>query len=886
MVTHASLIDAARAWEECYALGPGQRHLQAAGFGFDVFTGDWVRALTTGGTLVLCPREALLDPPALAALLRDARIDCVELVPAVAEALASELERTGATLAPLRLLVVGSDTLQSDLFLRLRRLAGPAGRVVNSYGLTEATIDSTFYEEEPGAARISAGGAAPIGRPFGATRVYVLDARQGPLPPGVAGELYIGGSGVARGYRGRADLTAARFVPDPFGLPGNRLYRTGDRGRWRQDGVLELFGRTDHQVKVRGVRIELGEVETAVRRHPSVRETVVEAREDPRGNKRLVAYAVLRPSTELALVELRRWLQQSLPEPMIPSALVRLENLPLSANGKVDRGSLPEPGPMPLDGAAGYLAPRTPLEETLARVWAEVLEVERVGVHDSFFDLGGHSLQSVQLVARLTAALNRPVSVKTVFQAPTVAAMAEVLEREPAGASEPDARPRFHVPAHHNGNGSGNGHGDARDALTRWLDESGPAAAPEPSHVIVEGCPVETLFTAAALGQVDSVALGYFPSALLEFTGLDAATVIRDWCGNRPLCAGVRETPLGRVGMVFIPRFDSQLYDDRRELLAVLGDAVHLARESGAATVSLTGLLPSATDYGRALFHHLGENGRPRITTGHATTTAAVVMAVRRVLDEAGRSLAGEHVAFVGLGSIGVATLRLLLSCLPHPAELMLCDVYSKQDDLESLGREVTEELGFGGALRILASRREVPAELYDASLVIGATNVAEIVESDRLASGSIVVDDSAPHLLHAGRALERFRQRRDILVTEGGVLTAPEVLPLRVCVPEGLEPGLQAALVSLVAQSAPREITGCVLSGLLSARFTRLAPTVGLIDRQTALDHYEALGAIGFEAARLHLEDTVLDPAIIGEFRSRYGVAPTELPAFPVSQH
>jgi amino acid adenylation domain-containing protein len=908
MVAHASLVDAARAWQECYGLGPGLRHLQAAGFSFDVFTGDWVRALTTGGTLVSCPREALLDPSALAALLRDERIDCVELVPAVVEALASELERTGRTLAPLRLLVVGSDTLQSDLFRRLRRLAGPDARVVNSYGLTEATIDSTFYEEEQAAApgcalaltrpsaTLSLGervwGAAPIGRPFGKTRVYVLDAWQGPLPPGVAGELYIGGSGVVRGYRGRADLTAARFVPDPFGRPGGRLYRTGDLGRWRRDGVLELLGRTDHQVKVRGVRIELGEVEAAVRRHPAVREAVIDAREDPRGNKRLVAYVVPRAGAELGLVELRRWLQKTLPEPMIPSALVRLESLPLSANGKVDRGALPEPGPMPQGEGADYVAPRTPLEETLARVWAEVLEVERVGVHDSFFDLGGHSLQSVQLVARLTATLNRPVSVKTVFQAPTVAAMAEVLERDPAATNglSPDGRARFHAHAHAypngNGNGNGNGHGDARAALARWLDQAGPVAAPEPAHVAVESRPVETLFTAAALGRVDSVALGYFPSSLLQFTGLDAATVIHGWCGNRPLCAGVRETPLGRVGMVFIPRFDDQLYHDRRDLLAVLADAVRLAGESGAATVSLTGLLPSATDYGRALFHYLGDDDLPQITTGHATTTSAVVMAVRRALAEAGRNLAGEHVGFVGLGSVGVATLRLLLSCLPHPAALTLCDVYSKQEDLEALGREVAAVLGFEGALRILPSRREVPAELYEASLIVGATNVAEILDIDRLTPGTIVVDDSAPHLFHAGRALQRFHERRDILVAEGGVLAAPAVLPLVVGVPEGLEPWLQAALVSLVARSAPHEITGCVLSGLLSARFPQLAPTVGLIDRQTALDHYEVLGAIRFEAARLHLEDAVLDPAVIQEFRLRYGQTLEDVPLSPVSQH
>jgi amino acid adenylation domain-containing protein len=886
MVEHASLIAAASAWEQSYALGRGARYLQAAGFGFDVFTGDWVRALTTGGTLVSCPREALLDPSALAALLRDERIDCVELVPAVAEALASELERTGGTLAPLRLLVVGSDTLQSDLFVRLCRLAGPAGRVVNSYGLTEATIDSTYYEEGSATRAVSTGGAAPIGRPFGTTRVYVLDARQGPLPAGVAGELYIGGGGVARGYRSRAAATAQRFVPDPFGARGGRLYRTGDRGRWRKDGVLELLGRSDHQVKIRGVRIELGEVEKAVRGNPAVRDAVVDARDDPRGNKRLVAYVVPRPGAELGLVELRRWLQQALPEPMIPTALVRLETLPLSANGKVDRGALPAPVPTPLDAGVEYVAPRTPLEETLARVWAEVLEVERVGIYDSFFDLGGHSLQSVQLVARLTAALSRPVSVKTVFHAPTVAEMAEVLERGPA-APPPEGRVRFPGAAYRNGHASDRGNGDlgeARAALGRWLDET--ATRPASAHVTIEDRPVQTLFTAAAMAPVDSVALSYFPSSLLQFTGLDAGTVIRDWCGNRPLCAGARETPLGRVGLVLIPRFDDQLYHDRHDLLAVLGDAVRLAQQGGAATVSLTGLLPSATDYGRALVEMLGGEDLPRITTGHATTTAAVVLAVARALEEGGRTLADEHVGFVGLGSVGIATLRLLLSCQPHPAALSLCDVYSRWEDLEALRREVTGALGYRGEVRLLASRHEVPAELYEATLIIGATNVAEIVDIDRLAPGTIIVDDSAPHVFRSEAALRRFHERHDILITEGGFLAAPAPLPLRVNAPEGLEPWLKAGLVSLVARSQPREITGCVLSGLLSARFTHLEPTIGMIDRQTALDHYETLSKLGYTSADLHLDDTPLDAALVHEFRLQQGHVRKNGPVYPVSQY
>jgi hypothetical protein len=249
-----------------------------------------------------------------------------------------------------------------------------------------------------------------------------------------------------------------------------------------------------------------------------------------------------------------------------------------------------------------------------------------------------------------------------------------------------------------------------------------------------------------------------------------------------------------------------------------------------------------------------------------------VVLAVRRALEAGGRDLGGEHVGFLGLGSVGIATLRLLLSCLPHPARLSLCDVYSKQEGLESLRRELSEELGYVGEVRLLASRHEIPAELYEASLIVGATNVPDILDIDRVEAGTIVVDDSAPHAFQTEGALRRFHQRGDILVTEGGVLLAPEPLPLRVYVPDELEPWLKAGLVWLVARNNPWYITGCVLSGLLSAKFAHLAPTIGLIDRRTALDHYQTLDALGFRAPDLQLDGTVLDPRVIAEFRSRYG--------------
>ncbi|QEH34734.1 Tyrocidine synthase 3 [Aquisphaera giovannonii] len=424
MVSHASLLAAGDAWAAAYRLRQEPlRHLQAAAFSFDVFTGDWVRALTTGGTLVACPRDVLLDPPALAGLIRRERIDCLELVPAVAEALARQLQAEGRGLDGIRLLAVGSDMLRGRLYRTLVELIGPEGRVVNSYGLTEATIDSTYFEgsrfedEEDG--------RVPIGRPYPGTRAYVLDAQMAPVPPGVVGELYLGGPGVARGYAGSPGATAARFVPDPFGeVPGARLYRTGDLVRWRADGNLDYLARADRQLKINGVRIEPAEIEEALLSHPAAREAVVEARDAGRGRRRLVAYATLdgppggRPDAD----ELRGWLRRRLPEAMVPAALVLLDEFPLSPNGKIDRRALPDPAPEAAD-SEGYVAPRTPAEATLARIAEGLLEVDRVGIRDNVFAMGIDSILGIQLISRARGE-GLSLSPADLFRYPTIAELA------------------------------------------------------------------------------------------------------------------------------------------------------------------------------------------------------------------------------------------------------------------------------------------------------------------------------------------------------------------------------------------------------------------------------------------------------------------------------
>jgi len=428
MIEHRSIVNVYLGWEEAYRLRTDARsHLQMASFSFDVFTGDLSRALCSGGKLVLAPREWLLDPERLYALMRAEEVDAAEFVPVVLRTLAQYLDETGQKLDFMRLLICGSDMWYVEEYRRFRRLCGPQTRLINSFGLTEATIDSSYFEGPVD--HLPADRAAPIGRPFANQQFYVLDENRQPVPVRVPGELYVGGVALARGYLNRPDLTAERFVPHPFSdEPGARLYRTGDMAVLLPDGNVELLGRMDFQVKIRGFRIEPGEVEAALNQHPTVQQSAVTPKKAPAGDKRLVAYVVAAPGAEVDTGELRRFLQDRLPDYMVPSAFVKLEALPITPNGKIDRKALPEPDWSAREVADEYVAPRTPVEQVLANIWSKVLGVEKVGVHDDFFALGGHSLLATQLVSRIRDTFKVELPLRHIFESPTVATLAEQIE--------------------------------------------------------------------------------------------------------------------------------------------------------------------------------------------------------------------------------------------------------------------------------------------------------------------------------------------------------------------------------------------------------------------------------------------------------------------------
>jgi amino acid adenylation domain-containing protein len=431
MITNAALANACFAWQDAYGLNEAADvHLQMASISFDVFSGDLVRALCSGGTLVVAPQDALFSPADLYRLMRDERVTCAEFVPAVVRGLIKYLDETEQALDFMRVMIVGSDSWFASEYASIAAHCGPRTRVINSYGVSEATIDSTFFERP--ALDLSPDAPMPIGRSFANTEVYVLDAALQPVVPGVHGELCIGGRGLARGYFNRPDLTAEKFVPHPFSTtPGARLYRTGDLARFLDDGSIELLGRIDTQVKLRGFRIEVGEIEAVLAQHPTVAEAVVVMREDTPGDKRLVGYAVAAAGAVVTAPDLRRYARETLPEYMVPSAIVALDALPLLPNGKIDRRALPAPEQQRQSDET-FVAPGSELEKSIASVWKELLRVESVGVHDNFFDLGGHSLLVIQAHSRLRRALGREdLTVVDLFVHPTIHALAAKLDDRP-----------------------------------------------------------------------------------------------------------------------------------------------------------------------------------------------------------------------------------------------------------------------------------------------------------------------------------------------------------------------------------------------------------------------------------------------------------------------
>jgi amino acid adenylation domain-containing protein len=439
LIEHRALV--AHCWNmvQAYELRAEDRVLQFFTYTFDGSLEQILPTLMVGARLVLRGKEAWL-PADLLHKVKSLGLTVISLTAAYWHHVMQEWVQTPGELAghQLRLLIIGGERLLPETLELWWQTPLRLVRLVNVYGPTEATIIATIFDITRHVAPDQSLENVPIGRPLPNRTIYILDRVGNPVPVGMSGELYIGGYLLARGYLNRPELTAERFIADPFSRePGARLYKTGDLARYLPDGTIEFLGRIDEQVKVRGYRIELGEIEAVLGQHPAVRQTVVVAREDKPGDKRLVAYVVLYEKQTATIRDLQDHMMKQVPTYMVPSAFVLLEALPLMPNGKVDRRALPAPADPCPELEERFVAPRNALEKVMAEMWSQALGIERVGIHDDFFALGGHSLLAMQVISRLRAALQAEVPLRAFFEAPTIAQLAEIIPRLQAQRATP-----------------------------------------------------------------------------------------------------------------------------------------------------------------------------------------------------------------------------------------------------------------------------------------------------------------------------------------------------------------------------------------------------------------------------------------------------------------
>ena len=426
LIEHRSVVQFAQSTRRLFEITPEDRFLQFASFTFDVSVFEIFTSLTSGCRLCLLSQDRLQDLDLLAEMMRSERVTVMDMAPAVMALLPGDVS------PDLRILFVGGEAFSGDLTNRWNL---PGRRFFNGYGPTETTVTVIAYECEYRPWRET----PPIGKAMDNHQAYLVDRYGNAVPVGIPGEISVGGTGVARGYLGAPGLTADRFVPDRFGPHGARLYRSGDLGRYRADGEIEFLGRIDEQVKIRGLRVELEEVEAVLAGHPGVRQAAVAVWEPQAGDKRLVAY-VSAANGDLSTGELREFLARELPDYMVPSMFVAMDALPLTASGKVNRRALPAPEIGRREDDPGFVAPRSATEELLAKqIFGSVLGLEQVGVQDSFFDLGGNSLQATQVVSRIRETFNADVNLRTLYSASSVESLAKLIQeaQDSADADDP-----------------------------------------------------------------------------------------------------------------------------------------------------------------------------------------------------------------------------------------------------------------------------------------------------------------------------------------------------------------------------------------------------------------------------------------------------------------
>ncbi len=828
-ISHQAAVNFLCSMRETPGLNANDRLLAVTTLSFDISLLEIYLPLLTGAECVIASRDEVKDGRHLGHMLDEFDITVMQATPATWQML---LDGGWNGKQDLRIFSGGE-----PLTRRLADQLLPACKELwNLYGPTETTVWSTCTRVAPGT------GTIHIGKPIANTTIYLLDEHLMPVPAGFVGDLFIGGDGLARGYHNQPALTSEKFIQ--VELPNGkteRVYKTGDLARWNRDGNLECLGRADFQIKLRGVRMELDDIEAHLFAHSRVRQAVVAKRDDLPGGPNLVAYIIPDGPSEGLISDLRAHLAERLPESMRPAFYSIVDSFPLTPNRKVDRKRLPAPKIDRSGLETAYVAPTTASEYLLSDIFEEAFGA-KVGIRDNFFEMGGDSLLAVRILAHASEAFNRQIPVEAFLRYPTIEQLADYLHRT-----------------------------EDREDLEAGL----PGAEVDLDAIAASGhIELEFVEEGDALPKISAVALACIPDAFVAVSGLSRDELIARWFRHQPRLSSVYELPSGKIGLIVLPMFELDLFKDEAGLQRSMVLALEMAGRMGAKTVSLTGMLPSATDDGVRVTDWIkGRKKLPAITTGDATRTATIIKTIEGTLEKTGRKFANETVAFIGLKSIGKAALRLALEVLPQPREILLADPYMKEAALSAIRDEIVKR-GFKGKISIHPNGGGIPAPVYEASFIVGTTSIPGILDIGRLAPGTIVVDYSFPSSFRLHEAVRRLESEGDILFTTGGELhhakgTIKETIYLPTASQE-LADSFDTRAMSMLAGRQPNEITGCIVVSLLTGMTKDVKPTLGEVTPEDVLAHYQFLAQQGFKPAQLQMHRYRISDAKAAEFGTR----------------
>jgi len=784
-----------------FGITKSDRILQFASSSFDASIYEMCMALFSGAAITIVSNERISDPNVFAQYLTDKNVTVATLPPVYL----NTLDRN--KLDTLKTIITAGEAaiVQDALYYSQNK------QYINAYGPSEASVCISFHRVDP---KRDYHTAIPIGKPISNTCIYILDEFMQPVPIGIPGEICVSGAGLGRGYLNRDDLTQEKFIPHPF-KTNEILYKTGDIGKWHNDGNIEFLGRIDEQIKIRGYRIELGEIENRLTGYPSIQEAVV----IPNDRKELIAYIVNKNSLNLA--DLKSYMNQFLPTFMMPAYFVSIPSIPLTANGKVDKKALPEPEKYYIKTDTEYCAPRNNTEKQLTMILQDILKKDPIGIYDNFFDIGGHSLHLVQIAAIASSHLNKRISVKLIFLNPTIAELSkaiDALEHE----SDPTEKVQF------------------SEHMTYKSD-----------NITIEKRPITTLLAMGEIPSIDSAVIQCLDDTIVFDTGLTKEEVIDNWCNHSPIISMIRNTCFGSTAIITLPIFPSEINHNHDELLKMIIDSIKMGRHFGAKTVSLSNHLNQATDFGQKIVSHAlyDKDKLSSVTPGTATTASGLMMSIEHILQTKNCKIEKETVGISGLDPIGKAFLHIMLKKLPHPDTLILFDPYDDRNSIETFKQELIEQYKFNHTIRTLNLLENNHDEFYKATFVIGTMNASDVIDTSKIKPGTRMIACSSTHCFNFSQTIAPFKENKDIGLTDGCQFSQPPPHDCTLFMPENFENMLTEKQKRIIVNIDPSIIQSNVIAGLLTPQFENISSTKKEFDCEIVLKNYDKLKQSGFSA-------------------------------------